>query len=181
MKRSASLLTLAVALFFGASSAKAGPIQWGYNWTPNAPNLNSFTNLYSNTDSASFLKLTNEQLAYGEGDSDTVITNITGVSTKKGNQKDTFIQGSQNGDVTFTLTLYDGPDADHPGNINRSPGTFKFSGNFFGTLSGENIHIRFSPNSPLSITKPVGNNIYTVSLIDPDTGAFFYTPPTIPN
>lgn len=174
MKRSASILTFAIALFFGAAKAKAEPIQWGYNWTPN------HTTLFSDTDPSSTLKLTNELLAYGEGSSDTVITNITASSLKPGNHPDSFFAGSPNGDVTFSLTLYDGPDAAHPGAINGS-NTFAFSGNFSGTLSGENIHIRFKPNSPLTITKTVGFNVYTVSLIDPDTGAFFYTPPTIPN
>lgn len=147
---------IALALLLLAhSSARAGFISWGYNWTPSAAQVSA------DGGSSGYLSLTNTPPNTALGSSNTVVTNLHTFSTASATSPDTFTHAN----VSFTLELTD--------SASNKTGSLTFSGYFSGTMTGNSANVQLQFTSPTTESTTLGGNTYTVSM-----GT--YTPPGPP-
>jgi hypothetical protein len=156
MRRSKSLpccacIALALLLLAG-TSARAGFIQWSYNWTPKATKI---------TAGSGWLTLTNEPAKTAAGNSNTVVTNIRAFSTAPQDRPDQFNHAA----FSSTLQLKDA--------ASNATGSLTFSGFFGGAITSDNSNVKINFTSPTTQTLTLGGNTFTVTM-----GA--YSPPGPP-
>ncbi|HEY7427147.1 MAG TPA: hypothetical protein VH682_23135 [Gemmataceae bacterium] len=135
-------IALALLLLAG-TSARAGFIQWSYNWTPSATKI---------TAGSGWLTLTNEPAKSAAGNSNTVVTNIRAFSTASQNSPDQFNHAA----FSSTLQLKDA--------ASNATGNLTFSGFFSGALTSSNSNITNTFTSPTTQTLTLGGNTYTVTM-----------------
>jgi hypothetical protein len=137
----ALLVTLA-----GGVQARADQIHWNYNWS-RSPGI-----IYSDTSTASYITLTDEQLHSAAGDSNIVATNLRTYSTATPDAPATFTA------KPYTLTLFLQDVA------SGTSATLIFSGKFDGTLSALNANIINTFMGQTTQQVQLGNNLYTATI-----------------
>ena len=159
MKRLRNLLLvpMAAALFFSASSAKAGLINWKYNWSPSSLAINA------DDPSGGHVSLTNEPAGSATGSSDVVATNLRTVSNAPATAPDTL---HPQGAYTLTVQITDIESG--------TSGQLAFTGKLGGTFSDTNSNVTNKFTGQLTQQLVLGSHTYTVT-IGP------YTPPGPPN
>jgi hypothetical protein len=160
MNRFTSLLGPAVVLLLVAgTNARADFIPWTYNWD------RSPVSVAADAPGTGGVSFTNEPSKNATGSSDIVATNLKVFSSATADAPDKLSTGGQ---YTLTLTLTDGPSG--------QSSVLSWLGKLSGTFSKDssNITNAFDPNSPLTRTVTLGNDIYTVTM-----GA--YSPPGPPS
>jgi hypothetical protein len=142
-------------LLLANAAARADPIQWSYNWSPNT------LKLAANAGGTGYLSITDETTKSANGSSNTVVTNLRTFSTAPFNTPDGFNHAA----VTYTLALTD--------KASGKSGSISFSGFFSGSISGSFANVQLTFTSPMTQSLTLGGNKYTVAL-----GT--YTPPGPP-
>lgn len=158
MKRSSAPLfavSLAFLLFAGAS-ARAGFVNWSYNWSRVPADVIS-----ADAFGTSRLSLSDEPLGHGTNNSDIVATNIRTFSNAPRANPNNFL------DAAYSLTLRLTDDT------SGATGTLSFTGVFSGTLSASSADISTAFTSPTTQSVVLGNNKYIVTIGD-------YSPPGPP-
>jgi len=151
------LLPAAALLLLGAPQAKAGLINWKYNWTPSSLAINA------DGGSGGNVTLTNEPLGSATGSSDVVATNIRTISSAPATAPDTMIT---QGNYTLTVQITD---------IDSGlAGSLAFTGKLGGTFSNVNSNVSNKFTGTLTKQLTLGDHTFTVT-IGP------YTPPGPPN
>ncbi len=160
MRRLKSLFFAPVValLLISASQARAGNINWTYNWTPGS--LALFGNAGS---SAGYVSFTNEPTAGATNTSDIVATNIRTVSGSSPTLPNTF---GTTGVYTLTLQITDV--------TSNQSGSVTFSGKLGGSFSDSNANVTNKFTGMITQQLFLGANTYTVT-IGP------YTPPGPPS
>jgi hypothetical protein len=141
------LYAAAIALcLFAGGQARADLINWSYNWTPSATQINA------DVPSTGNITLSPSAGGTTTGDSFIVATNIQTVSNASPSNPATFT----NALYSLTLTITDG-DSNTSGNLT-------FNGQFNGILSNKSAIIMndFLGQTTQSVT--IGNHLYTVKI-----------------
>jgi hypothetical protein len=147
-------------LLVSGSQARAGNVNWHYNWTP------STLALFADADagaSGGFVTFTNEPVNAAINSSDIVATNLRTVSNASPNKPDTFTTKG-----TYSLTLQITDDA------SGKTGSLTFDGKLGGSLSTGNANVSNKFTGLITQQLVLGDTTYTVT-IGP------YTPPGPPS
>jgi hypothetical protein len=141
------LYAAAIALcLFAGGQARADLINWSYNWTPSATQINA------DTPSQGFITLSPSAGGTTTGDSFIVATNIQTVSNASPSTPATFT----NAPYSLTLTITDG-DSNQTGNLT-------FNGQFNGVLSNKSAIIMNDFLGQTTQSATIGNHLYTVKV-----------------
>ena len=157
------LKTLLVApiialLLIAVPHARAGNINWTYNWQPGA------LALYGDAGTTGgYVAFTNQPSGAATGSSDVVASNLRTVSQAAPGTPDSF---NAAGDYSLTMQITDLPSG--------QTGTLTFTGKLGNTFSDSNANVSNQFTGNLTQQLFLGNDTYTVT-IGP------YTPPGPPN
>jgi hypothetical protein len=166
------LRTVAVALaacLLAAVPARAGNIQWNYNWTPVIPAADGAGKFLVQSDNGlSQVQLSNDPMVIAENNTFVPATNLLTISHTDPHSPDMFTSAAYKLQMTIT-------DQD-----SGLTGSFFLTGHLDGALAQGSSNIRNTFTGPLTQSLQIGNHLYTLDFTSNENNPTPYAPPGVP-